>query len=256
VRSAVENGAALKSTANIIEAEIVRLRQKIAEIDAAIETAKYSLGELMGEDIPAGTNIEMPAEPRIKGIIPEGASRPEYEVFDHTRKSLEETESLANSKVMPKFFAFGQAAYAKPGLDMFDPDFQPYYIIGIKLSWKFWDWSSSQREREILRLRSQLIDKQEESFRMNISIGGRRYLDRIDNLNELIEQDQQIIKLKDDVVRTASSQMDNGAITATEYISEFNSLMQAKMNLQAHRLELIKSKYQYLTFLGISNIKQ
>jgi outer membrane protein TolC len=256
LQSAIRHGMALKSSANVIRAELLRLRQKVSELNSAIRTARHSLGELIGQDIPAETGIDLPAEPRIKGIIAEGASRPEYEMFDRTRKRLEESRSLVNSRIMPKFFAFGQAAYGKPGLDMFDPDFQPYYIVGIKMSWKFWDWSSSQREQEILSLRSNLIDTKEKSFRMNISIGAQRYIDRVENLNDLIEQDNEIIKLRQEVVDAASSKMDNGTITATEYITEFNSLMQAKMNLQTHRLELIRSKYEYLTFLGLSNIEQ
>ncbi|MFP4528717.1 MAG: TolC family protein [Candidatus Kapaibacterium sp.] len=256
VNSAVRAGVTTESQANILRAELLRLRQRVDELNSAAESSLYSLARLTDRDFGSDLELEFPREPGIKGIIPDAASRPEYKAFDHNRKSLDESESLADAEIMPKFFAFGQGAIGRPGLDMFDPDPQPFYIVGLKMSWKFWDWGTSSREREVLELRRSLIDKQEETLRMNINIGGQRYIDRISALGELIAQDKEIIELKQKIVDAAASQMDNGTITATEYISEFNSLMEARMNLQSHRLELIRAKYEYLTFLGLNNIEQ
>ncbi len=38
---------------------------------------------------------------------------------------------------MPKLGAFAQGGYGKPGLNMFDNEFSPYFLGGIRLIWNF-----------------------------------------------------------------------------------------------------------------------
>ncbi|MGD0710183.1 MAG: hypothetical protein ABR968_03305 [Bacteroidales bacterium] len=44
--------------------------------------------------------------------------------------------------------------------------------------------------------------------------------------------------------------MINGAITATEYLTEKNEELQAKLNLETHKIELVKAQIDYLTTKG------
>jgi hypothetical protein len=44
----------------------------------------------------------------------------------------------------------------------------------------------------------------------------------------MIDRDKDIIELKENIVSISSSQLDNGVITSTEYIAEFNALLKAK----------------------------
>ena len=43
--------------------------------------------------------------------------------------------NLINVSYMPTFDLFFSAGYGRPGLDMLDDNFQPYYIAGIKMDW-------------------------------------------------------------------------------------------------------------------------
>jgi hypothetical protein len=51
-------------------------------------------------------------------------------------------------------------------------------------------------------------------------------------------------------VKTASSQMDNGTITTTNYLIEVNKRVKSELNLEAHKLQLIFANLQYLTAVG------
>ena len=46
------------------------------------------------------------------------------------------------------------------------------------------------------------------------------------------------------------SDIDNGVITATDYLAERNAEHQARLTQALHRLQLIQAQVQYLTILG------
>ena len=66
----------------------------------------------------------------------------------------------------------------------------------------------------------------------------------------MIESDNDIISIREKVVKTAESQLENGTITSTEYLTEMNNLLQSKINLQSHKILLAKTKVDYLTLKG------
>ena len=59
-----------------------------------------------------------------------------------------------------------------------------------------------------------------------------------------------IIALKDKVMLRISSQLQNGTITATDYLTELNSRTQAVINLKTHEVQLIQAKVNFLTAKG------
>ena len=65
-----------------------------------------------------------------------------------------------------------------------------------------------------------------------------------------MEKDKEIIELRKSITLSSESQMINGAITATEYLTEKNEELQAKLNLETHKIELVKAQIDYLTTKG------
>ena len=67
----------------------------------------------------------------------------------------------------------------------------------------------------------------------------------IDKIDTLIFTDMEIIVLREDILKTAESQLQNGVITASAYIIEFTNLYEAKSNLNLHETQLLLYKIQY-----------
>ena len=67
----------------------------------------------------------------------------------------------------------------------------------------------------------------------------------------LMSSDSEVISLRGNIAATASSQLDNGVITSSDFVSRLNEEAQARLNLEIHRVKLAKSKVDYLTALGI-----
>ena len=94
------------------------------------------------------------------------------------------------------------------------------------------------------------ITIQEEAFTQQIETAATRILNTIEKLKKLIEKDNKIIALRQNILKTASSQLDNGVITSTDYISKLNAKTQAELNRKIHEIELIQAKINYLTIIG------
>jgi outer membrane protein TolC len=67
----------------------------------------------------------------------------------------------------------------------------------------------------------------------------------IDKIDALISTDNEIIALREDILKTAESQLNNGVITSSAYITEFTNLYEAKSNLNLHETQLLLHKIQY-----------
>ncbi|HLZ16749.1 MAG TPA: hypothetical protein VKQ08_06905, partial [Cyclobacteriaceae bacterium] len=72
----------------------------------------------------------------------------------------------------------------------------------------------------------------------------------ITKLKELIEVDRKIIELRARIKSTAKAQLDNGVITANDYLRELNAEDQANENLIFHEIQLLLNQYGYKTTSG------
>jgi outer membrane protein TolC len=159
-------------------------------------------------------------------------------------------KKLSNSKLVPRLFAYGSAGYGKPGFNMLLNEFQDYYIVGAKLSWNVWNWNRSRNEKDILDLHREIIGSNRAAFDQNLATDLERRLSEITKYESLLPKDQQIVDIRAGIVRTYASQLNNGVITATEYITELHAETEARLNLRIHEIQLVKAKYDYLAAAG------
>lgn len=249
INSKVNNGVILQSNADILRAEIIKLEQTYLELKSNKTSFFDMLSILLNKKIDTNSVLVVPDS--FSNVNKNNKSRIEYSLFDYSKQGLQETKSLIQSKYYPKFSAFFQGVYGKPGLNMFDQEFKAYYIVGLKASWNIWNWYQSNREEEIISLQQKLIDIQENTFTINLDVYLTKYLNDIDKLSILINKDNEIISLKESIVKQYSSQLENGVITSSEFLTEFNSKILSNINLEIHKLELIQTKINYLTQLGL-----
>ncbi|NTW50520.1 MAG: TolC family protein, partial [Chlorobiales bacterium] len=207
------------------------------------------LSELVGHPISAETPLGMPLAGAVSRA--DGAKkRPEYKVFDLSKDQLENYRGLTTSEYLPKLSAYFQYTYGRPSLNVFDNTFQSYYVAGVRASWTLWNWSQTGRQREIYEIQKRQTEAEEQTFTKNLKVSVQHDLSDIEKLETMIKMDEEIIALRQKIVRQSSSQLDNGVVTATDYLTELNSKTQAELQLQTHKIQLIKAKVQYLTKIG------
>jgi outer membrane protein TolC len=249
VNVSVANGVALQITADMLTAEILKIDQNLIKLKSKKSAAFSILSDLTGIKLNEDLELLQPVVGESPtDVMPE--TRPEYKSFVLAGEQADKYISIAEARYMPKFSAFGQAMYGKPGLNLFDPDFQTFYIIGVQATWDFWSWGTKSREKEILEMKKDIINTTKSTFTLGLKMQSRQMSEDINNYEEIIQKDREIIELKKKIAETVSTQLDNGIITASEYIAEVNAEAIARLNLEIHKLELLQSKISFLTIAG------
>jgi outer membrane protein TolC len=133
---------------------------------------------------------------------------------------------------------------------MFENDFSPYYAVGLRLSWKLWDWSANRRQRQALSIQRDIIDARQATFSKNIRLALEQQVREVERLEELIARDGEIIALRRRIVKQSESQLENGVITATEYLLERNAAHRAELTREQHKIQLAQAHAQILTTIG------
>lgn len=243
MKSAVKYGATLSKDLNMLQAELLKLEQKTGEIDISLGSLYSVLSELTGDKYSDSTQFFLPVFNTNLQI--ETSNRLENQLFSLNKEMLRSSRNLIDSKGMPVIAGFGQAGYGKPGLNMLSDGFDDYYMFGIGLNWNLWNWKKFKKEKQTLDLEHQMIETQQESFNTQLTIELIQKQSEIFNYQKMIKEDEEIIRLRSEIAKTASSHLDNGVITSTEYITELNAETAAKLNLEIHRIFLVKSRVDF-----------
>jgi outer membrane protein TolC len=248
VESAITNGSMLEMNADLLRAEMIRLDQQMSELNHDRSAGYEMLSELLSTPVAETTPLALPEVP-----LPTEAfenSRPEYQLFDLQRTKTDVMRSMVTTRWNPKFSAYGQGGYGRPGLNMLENDFKGWWLIGARLTWNPWNWNLNKNEKKILSLQSEVLKSQQETFDKNTRMSAVKEFSEINKVAGLLEQDQKIIDLRARITKTSSSQLDNGVITSSDYIARLNEESLARLSLEVHRLQLVKAKLNYLYTLG------
>ncbi len=247
VGSAVANGVINSSELNNIKAEKLKLQKQNIEIQSSINSVLSSLSMITGLQLDTNYRFESPSfnSSANKGI------RPEIELLNAQKKLSVASISQYKTTRMPKFMAFGNVGYGRPGYDMLNVDMHGYYMIGAKFTWDVWDWNTSKKKEEKVKLQTIIIEDNISSMQKQIAIEENEFLQEIDRYTKLIKLDEDIEVLKESVYKNAQSKMNNGSLTSTEYLKIFNEWKRAKLSTQLDRINLIRANINYQHSLGL-----
>ncbi len=247
VQTAVRHGSLLETELHIIEVERLKVMKSMMEIESRRKSYMQALKIFCGEGFDEQATLEMPVfEGKGKGNL----SRPEYRLFDLKNASMEVGKELTGKKRMPVLYAFGQAGYGKPGYNVMSEDWDTYYLVGAGLRWKIWDWNSTNREKQLIGYRQEMLQTQRASFDKEIESLLVQEGARIEQYQQTLEMDQQVLDLQKKISEQAAVQMDNGIITATDFVTELNKENMARITLATHQVLLMQSMANYLTIQG------
>ncbi len=248
VQSAVKNGTQLASNADALQVELYKIDQQLTEIRIDRTSAYQILSELTSTTIPETSHLVLP-KVQIASMTFEN-SRLEYQLFDLQQNRIGLLKNMVTTKWNPRIFAYGQVGYGRPGFNMLSNDFTPWWIFGAKLNWNIWNWNQNKNEKKIYDIQNDILSSQKETFDKNTRIEADRGLSEIMKLTALLQKDEEIIVLREKITHTAASQMENGVITSSEYISRLNEETQARLSIDLHRIQLVKAKLSYLFIMG------
>ena len=133
---------------------------------------------------------------------------------------------------------------------MLTNDFDLYYIGGIRFNWSLSNLYTKKKEKELVEVNKRIVDIQKETFLLNTNTQLKTQQSEIEKLNQLIATDNEIIELRQQVKESANAQLENGVITANDYLREVNAEDQARQTRITHQLQLLQAQINYQTISG------
>lgn len=243
---AIANGVALKSTADNLKAELLKVDQRTIELKVTRKGYADMLALFIGNPIDENTVLEKPHRQMLTNTI----NRPELRLFDLQKKSFDVQKKLITNKNMPRVSVFFQGGLGRPALNMLDNDLKGYYIGGLRLIWNITGFYTYKNEKKTLALNQSFIDIQRETFLFNTNLVLKQQNADIAKMQDLIETDKSIVTLRESVKNTTQNQLTYGTATTNDYLIAVNAEDQAKQSLILHEIQLLMTEYNAQTTAG------
>ena len=243
VSSYVKNGIANQADLDAIKVDMIKADQNNVEFLTTKNTYITMLSKLIGTEISLDTEFvkPLPVIPSDKGVL----NRPEMSLFDAQVMKYRSDYNRINSGLYPRLSVFATGGYGKPGLDMFENKFAPYYIAGIKLNWNIGNFYSLKSQRKLIRNNIDMVENQRELFLFNTDIDKTQKELAIDKYMDQIKYDDEIIRLKTSIRKASEAKIANGTISGTDLMRDINSEHAAIQTKILHEIQLLLAIYDF-----------
>jgi outer membrane protein TolC len=251
VEAQVQNGVAFRSNLNMLKAELLKTEQRVIELNASRKGLLDVLGLFTGQPLDEKTILVKPASPAAENITGVNAiTRPELKLYSVQSGLFNQQNKLITAKNLPKASLFAQGGYGRPALNQLKNEFDFFAIGGIRFSWSLGGLYTKKKERELTEVNKRIVDVQRETFLLNTNTQLKQQEAEISKLKQLAATDNEIIALRISVKDAAKAQLENGVITASDYLREINAEDQARQSLITHQLQLLQAQINYTTISG------
>ena len=246
VDAQVKNGTALKSNLNVLKAQFLQTDQRVIELTASRKGLIETLGQFINQPLDENTQLEKPTVI----VSPAGISRPELKLYDDQSRLIQQQNKMVVAKNLPKTSLFAQGGYGRPGLNLLKNEFAWFYIAGVRLNWPLGGLYTAKKEKQLNTINQKMVEVQKETFLLNTNTQLKQQQSEIEKISKLIETDEGVIELRAQVKQAARAQLENGVITANDYLREVNAEDQARQMLITHEIQLLLAQINYQTTLG------
>lgn len=248
VEAQVKNGTAYRSALATLKAEKLKNDQRATEWRASRVGLINVLSEYIGSPLPESIKLEWPNTNNIS--LGDAIIRSELGLLNFQDSLLQQKNRLIDVRNRPKFSAFVQGGYGRPGLNMLLNEFDFFYMTGLRANWQLSSFYTSKKDREQVDINRRMLEVQRDNFLLQTRTQQIQQQAEIRKWASLLKTDEEIIVLKVEVKDAAKAQLDNGVITASDYIREVNAEDQARLNKVFHQLQWVQSIINYQTISG------
>ena len=247
VDAQLKNGVAFRSSLNVLKAQLLQIDQHVIELKASRKGLIETLSLFVNQPLDEMTVLERP----VANAAPDSAiARPELKLYNDQSQLMLQQNKLVTAKNLPKASLFAQGGYGRPGLNLLKNQFEWFYIGGVRLNWSLGGLYTIRKEKQLNRVNKEIVDIQKETFLLNTNAELKQQQSEIEKYHQLVGTDQAIIDLRMQVKQASLAQLENGVITADDYLREVNNEDLARQSLIVHRIQLLQAQINYQTTLG------
>ena len=246
VRACIDNGTAYRADLDIVRVNMLNCEQQKEGLLSDRAAYVGMLEKLTGISLD-GQEL---AVPDYDACIPDSVTRPELSLYDAQLRQGEAQLRQLDTKIFPKFSLSLQGGMGRPGLNMLDSSFQPYWTAGIKMSWDIGALYTRKDEKQKLDVQLRTIESDRETFLFNTGISALQLKSSIDKARRLLEKDGEIIALQESIRAAGEEQYRNGAISMNDLMKRIDDEYNSRVAESIHRIQLLMAICDYRNCIG------
>lgn len=177
--------------------------------------------------------------------------RPELALYAAKDRLLDARSSALDVDLRPRFGVFLRGGYGKPGLDMLSNRFDAYYKVGATLTWNIGSLYTRGNDKRKIEAERQMNTSDRDAFLFNSGLQTELQNGAIDNLRRQLEQDDEIIKLRERIRSKSETKVENGTETVNEMLRDINAVSEARLAKRLHEIQLLQEIYKLRNINGL-----
>ena len=235
-----QNGMANLSDLDAVKVAQYSLEQNMIQLNALKNSYLAMLSLFIGETLNRNTVFIKPPVEEVSRIE---NKRPELQLIEANIAMQNIQKKFITAKNMPQIGLFVQGAYARPGLNMFSDKFSPYAIGGVQLLWNFGNLYTLNNDKRLIdnQIQNGLIQK--DIFTLNTKIQSEQQRAAIEQYKQLLQTDDEIIRLRENVRQVSEIKVKNGTLSTTDLMRDLNEELSARVLKVIHEIQYLKSLY-------------
>ena len=244
IEAMISNGIANESDKELLEVELLNVRQRETEIETSRKAYARMLAYFTGHEDLEYNTLQLPkAEENSLSLV---INRPELEMFQAQELYADSRNKMITSGLMPRFGAFFQAGYGRPGLNMLEDKFDTFYIAGLRMTWNLGRLYTLKNDRRQIDVARRTIDVSQETFLFNTQMQLINQDEEVKRLLKIMKTDDEIIRLRNSVKKASEIKLENGVISVSDLIRDINAEDMARQAASIHQTQHLMAIYQLI----------
>ena len=239
VQSLMNGGLANQSDVDAVKVEQLRAAQQESSLRTSRKSYIQMLGLFIGKALDEKTTLDKPTPLPLSK--PQGVLRPELSYYAAQQNLLDTQRKSLTASLLPQVSAFAMGIYHNKVLDMMKP---AMLAGGITLSWKISPFYTRKNDLRSIETKKSMIDQERETFLFNIHLQNEKEQSVVEDLREKLKQDDEIIRLRENIHSVSVTKVQNGIQTINEMLRDVNAVNEARQQKSIHEIQLLEAMYQ------------
>ena len=239
VQSLMNGGLANQSDVDAVKVEQLRAVQQESSLRTSRKSYIQMLGLFIGKALDEKTTLDKPTPLPLSK--PQGVQRPELSYYAAQQNLLDTQRKSLTARLLPQLSAFAMGMYHNKVLDMMKP---AMLAGGITLSWKISPFYTRKNDLRSIETKKSMIDQERETFLFNIHLQKEKEQSVVEDLREKLKQDDEIIRLRENIHNVSVTKVQNGIQTINEMLRDVNAVNEARQQKSIHEIQLLEAMYQ------------
>ena len=248
MQACIDNGTAYRADLDMVKVNLLDCRRQREGLLCDREAYVAMLEKLTGTSLD-GVEFAVP-DLDSDALIPESVTRPELGLYDAQLEQNEAQLHQLDASLSPRFSLSVQAGVGRPGLNILENSFQPYYTAGIHMSWDIGALYTRRNDRRKIDTQMRTLESDRQAFLLNTELSAAQMRGEIDKARTLLDKDREIIALQESVRAAGEEQYRNGTISMTDLMKRIDDEYNARVSESIHEIQLLMAIYDLKNCMG------